>query len=857
MTLAHSTVISPSSPYGGDLAARGRLRLLERIAAARTLSDAARAAILDPSSITISQELLVELEGNRTGYAQTVAPVWVDGGAAVAVVDSSVSDPAVIFDGRNNPTVKLAVADVSLADDVSVASGSGGSDVKPYGLNANATATVREAGAPATHGWTLTVGGTLATVADAASPHPSGRAFEVTTPTAGSVIGPAFSPSAYRLPAPGDADPRLFSLLAHLRAVGGDLVARLRVTFRATDGTTVVYAGPSFTLAAAADYARRRGEVSTAIVAAGAHDAAKLYREARWELEILAGTTATSIRFAAPEVYAGPDRGSLQGLNAAAPPSGGVALDVSFTGGARSVSRVDVHGETRLGHVSAASVYIGGVFKGSAAGPGRLSIRFPATLTSSYRVVVEEVTSGDGGDVWLSEVDAQLVLDLGERVVGSTLTASRETDAGSTTLPLGTFEAATLSVEVDNTPRDLSPSANAAIGTGHRLESAYRIHLPGGAVEALPGGVFYVTGWDAPSDSMTARLEAVDRMGVLGSVAVDEPVTTNASVATLVADLALKYLDLDSDELLVELSSGHVLPYAYPTGDVGTYLADLAKAVSAVVSVDRLERLRFLERITVPAAPDLSLTEANAVVRAGTPISVERIRAIVEVEASPLGSVLREDVYTLGDTEGISVAAGATLDLFAPFTKPLVLDAAVGTVTFSAGTAAVSILAAYAGLATVRIVNSGGVAATLSALTLTGIPLEESPLKVRKSNAAAVKRYGARVATVSARLVQTLARLDGIATEILALFSGVDETTGERVLPDVEVDTLGLPFTELGDRVSVRESGSGIGEDYQVLAHTLTYGRGLASSLTGRRAGDEVFARADVSLADDGQLAAF
>lgn len=1198
--LEHSTTISPASPYGGDTTARSRIRLLEKLLAAPTLTAAARAALGGGLSraIAVSWETLIELESNRTGYDVAAAVWWANyigastnlalnpsaevnvtgytandatlsrviggsggnqfqlapasagfdnflelnnfgvagglaalfgktisiggmysqpavltgpldargrrlavyvqapslaggvmqyyegpqaanavqldtassllgvfvpadttylsirwyGGAsnvaanlmrwdylqiaegatlpnyseqapALTAVDGSVDDLAMTYDARRNPTVKLALADVTLADTGAIAADEPTlGESHPYGVAPAGTRyTIRNpysvSGGPT---WSrYGDGANLATVADAASP--TGRAFVLPTPLTftGAYESDTTTESPYRLRTPSGGG-RRFTVGGYLAPSGGKILARWR--FCSSDnggGDRVDWVTPIFTVEdTAGAYVRTLLTVDTAGAPyLGAYNAARDQLVNTWggyarcwlELAIEAGTTATSLRFAAPQLYAGDDRGSTNGLEAAWPMRGGVTFEQRFrkpdgSNRTRRISRVDVHGEARFGQVT--SVRVDGLlangtptYLGTAASSGRLSVAFPAADVIGVRVTVEETSSGDLGAVWISELDPAYVLDVSSRVISAGIASSRELDPGSASLPLGNVEAATLDLDLENTDRQLSPSSNAMIGTSHRIEAAVGVRYsnlvdpdlrswtlfngikvgdvapgdgfveggvrlttqfaqvrsaafvtPPGTVtariavkarrivataepylaliypvgtnsslgpnvfstpagvgqmvafgvdvpvaagllvqlaalgtydagggtaemgdasvvcldvagnpitveERVPAGVYWSTGWDSSSDSSVVSIAGVDRLGRYGSTDVDEPVTTNVDAATAVATYALRYLDLDEDELDVTLSSGFTFPYLFPTGSVGTCLADIAKATNAVLGLDRLDRLALVERATVPASSSVTVRDDDAVIRARTPIVEEQIANVIDAEATPLEGVPGTVVYEMGETEAISLAVGETLELWAPYSSSPATGV-TSTAFVQTGTAS-GVLTTFAD--TARLVLTGGAAGgTFSGWQLTGTVLAARPLKIRAEHAASIRRYGRRPRTVTAALVQTIAQLKAVAVALRDAFSGIDPTSGERQLPDVDVDVLGMPQLELGDRVTVLERSSGISGEYQAISHRLAFDAGgLRSSLRGRRVDAALLARADVSLADNAELASY
>lgn len=910
--IRHSTLVTASTPRGGDLTALSRLRSLVRSGAAPTLSAAAEAAILGGTSgsIVTSWEATVELDSNRYAQAYSDAgggifyrdqtdPFATDpaGGQAAGfdAVGSAVASGSPWRRGRRTATTNVAVADVTFADHSSTPSSSPTDDATPsvYLLAAAGGTgervgpltirTVPNADAPAVTAWTTSAATAVTSAAHASSPHPSGRRFTFTAADGRTAYPTALVPFPYSL-----ATDRRFTMTAYLGASTATAV-RFRLRLYATDGTTVLATFPTSTVALPAAGAgvptltRYALPVTVAArVAAGAEalDVAGM----RLEVEVVTGTGA--VAFAAPELYAGDDRGPLGGLAASVVPYGGLVLAVGFrdptdtaTTITRRTNRLDVHGDARGGHVTAASVYAGNLYTsglplGAAAGPGRLSIPYAETDTTDLRLRIEE-TSSAGGDVYVFQIDPQLVLDATGRVYAARVETVRET-ADATTSPVGSYQTGTCFLELDNSDRALSPLKVATIDEGHRLELAVRVHYADPttgleAIEVVPAGTFYSSSWDAPSDSDRATIEGDDLLGRAAGSDLAERVTIDKRPEEIIRALARAYLDLDDDGLDLRIASSYVVPYAYPTGNLGTYLADLARSVAAFLGVDRLERLSVVQRSQDSATSVATFTAENAVVSASTPLAPGSIRTVATVTSEPFvldaapTTLFELAEPVLSPTGGLFGGGAGGVRVFAPYSDNPALDVTVAAFVFTPPPAGgldqlpVATVTDYGTFADVAVSNGGLFSSdrTITALTLEGRVLRAKPISASTENTAAVRRYGRRELLISAPLVQTNAQAAALASAALALYSGVG-ADGRRVPPIATVTALGLLLSELGDLVTLAEPTSGLSGDHRLMAHVLEYdSEGARSTVVARRDESVAYLVADVGYADDGRVTGY
>jgi hypothetical protein len=236
-----------------------------------------------------------------------------------------------------------------------------------------------------------------------------------------------------------------------------------------------------------------------------------------------AGATV-SIRGA--HLYAGADRGDAAGLDAVvltAPVRWTVDIDDDD---AFLATRVDVHGNDRVTHITAASGavnYLGGTSQQiHGASAGRLTMRVPdpdaAGLLDSVFVLAEEINGGPGASLSLQNVRVWHEVDATADVVSLTVDRSTDADPGSSTVPIGNYAATTIDVELDDSEGTWSLFGRRYIDLGHRIEAAIgvtytnRCDDPLGIDADLLGSATLTWPTALPGDSPVVQTTA-DRFG--------------------------------------------------------------------------------------------------------------------------------------------------------------------------------------------------------------------------------------------------------------------------------------------------------------------------------------------------------
>lgn len=376
--------------------------------------------------------------------------------------------------------------------------------------------------------------------------------------------------------------------------------------------------------------------------------------------------------------------------------------------------------------------------------------------------------------------------------------------------------------------------------------------------EVLPVGVFYAEPFDTDSDATSVTINGSDRLGRNSASTVSEQVQVAGTVDTLVRSLARTYLDLDGDQVVVDATiAGEVIPYAYPSGDLGSYLADVAKAYGAVLHMDQLERLVLAPRTAATDDPVLEISDDTSLVKFTRPPGQDKTTSQVVVNAAPLTLDVDSELWAM-PPGGISIAVGADYTLVCTYTAPPGINGYVSGIVAD-GAYTVTSASYYADRAELVIHNPGPTVRIVADLRIRGNPLVESAMTARAVDAPSVDRYGARELTVDAKLVQTQTRIDALAAYLLDAFRSLDDN-GIRRRPDLTFSALGLLHIAVGDRLTLRHATKGLGGDFVLLSRTLAYADGalLTNDARVREApGYDVLTYDSGDLYDDGHVYGF
>lgn len=141
----------------------------------------------------------------------------------------------------------------------------------------------------------------------------------------------------------------------------------------------------------------------------------------------------------------------------------------------------------------------------------------------------------------------------------------------------------------------------------------------------------------------------------------------------------------------------------------------------------------------------------------------------------------------------------------------------------------------YSTWGVLTFVNVGPEPVYVCRANVRGYPLRELALVGTARSAASVTRYGARQLNADVRLAQTSAQLRDVAAMQLDVWKGIEED-GTRRLPDITVETLGLPHLDPLSAAQVASTVTGVSGTFGILGHRLSWAATATSSLTLRRA---------------------
>lgn len=515
-----------------------------------TLGAAARAAMIDRDGIESLVDVSFEVESNR--LRRTTTNLLLVDGVSVAPV---VGDLANLSTGRSNPTHRFAIADGTLADDALTFDPEVG-DESSVGVPATCLQTVLNGDASYDNNptpgsrdrWLAGVflgtsfamtRATLPTAISLAADdgvvsdvwvNDSGSSTDLVTAGRPFMFPGTGASARYRVGSSGR-----FQATMTFRVRGnGRVLARPTMFIRHAnpDGSDEITLWPGGwptdvpgATSGALDLKRVTYTFDVAIPAGR-----RVTRLTPW-VELVAGTTASRVELSGVQAYAGAERSDRLGELAAVVQED-VIVEQTWTD-SRRVNRVDVAGEYRGGHVTSASVEVRTavagpwVSAGRAASSGRLAVPLDATYDAfGVRVRIEETSAGEGARPWVTEVDPSYVLDVSEDTVSLELAWSRETEPGSSTSPVGNYEASSATLELDNTGSKWNPAQNASLDVGHRIECAVGVRYTN--FSSNPVADRDLTDW-----ASTAVLERVTSSTGLDELA---PADTAVRASSLVAD---------------------------------------------------------------------------------------------------------------------------------------------------------------------------------------------------------------------------------------------------------------------------------------------------------------------------------
>lgn len=341
--------------------------------------------------------------------------------------------------------------------------------------------------------------------------------------------------------------------------------------------------------------------------------------------------------------------------------------------------------------------------------------------------------------------------------------------------------------------------------------------------EWVPLGTFWSLDWDSPDDTLEATVVARDRLELLRkSTYQPGQVQQNVSLYTL-AEQVLQDAGLEPGKYAIDPAlQSIIVPWAWlsPTSHREA-LRIIAEAALAVVYADRDGVVRIETLGSVPSEPVLEITDNDYFPPLQAPSRQDQVANEIVVTTQPLKPAdTPEEVYR--STTPISVPAGQTVTVKAKYNQPPVIESTASLDNPPAGVSITSVTY-YAWGAEVTIQNTSGSNADVT-LVITGKPLsvQGGEQVIVRDEASIIENGVLRYEFPVNPLVQTLAQAQAIANALLA--------SAKDPRRDIEVEWMGNPALELGDRVTV------VGQDVYVIRQEIDWAGALSARLTGRRA---------------------
>lgn len=281
---------------------------------------------------------------------------------------------------------------------------------------------------------------------------------------------------------------------------------------------------------------------------------------------------------------------------------------------------------------------------------------------------------------------------------------------------------------------------------------------------------------DVSPGTPPAVISCTSRKKFLEGINIGLDLWTNRT-ADFITFVVLGAVGLVEDALLAVCSQN--IPYYGDilSGDAYQMIADVVGAERGFFYFDRSGRAVLWERnhMTAVGTEDFSIVTndpANLFLPTGLDYEYgQLVSNSVKVTASPRQTFSSETLWTLDSS--ITILAGQTETFEAILRRTNgefagASSVAVGTSTFSAGTATIN-LTLLGNRVTVELVNSGGVSAVLTALTITGVPIvTQNGIEVVKEDATTIDTYGRRRLELDLQAVSTYADAESIAAYELA-----------------------------------------------------------------------------------------
>jgi len=428
------------------------------------------------------------------------------------------------------------------------------------------------------------------------------------------------------------------------------------------------------------------------------------------------------------------------------------------------------------------------------------------------------------------EFQGGLTLDVSSAVKSIAINTERQTE--NATLEIGTGSAASLSLALDNTAVNWSPHNSSNVYKSY-LRSNRRILVQEGitygstpTTEYLNFGTYFSMKWSAVPGEPIANISAQDRMKRLRETKYATcPLYVNTTCDQIIAG-ALVAAGFGGYEYNVNTSS-ITIPYAFC--DVNTsymqFILNVAAAAGGFCYFDGNGRFNFEDASflsTFRTSSVFTFTDTNSVISYLDEWDEADVRNRVTVNINALKLASSTVVWNL--QEQIAIAGSSSVTINVVFQNPTTAATATPIITSSGGTISVLSWTPYAYGGVMVVQNTSGSAGTLLTATVSGQALTaDGSQYVNADDTATIGTDGARVLSLNNPFIQNRASATTIANNLLTQYKNPPAK--------LKITALGLPFLDLGDRVTVISTLAGISADYWIIRHSFTDDGTLISTL--------------------------
>jgi len=423
------------------------------------------------------------------------------------------------------------------------------------------------------------------------------------------------------------------------------------------------------------------------------------------------------------------------------------------------------------------------------------------------------------------EFEGGFTEDVTERVNYLEIVREREAEG---TVPVGNVSTAELTLELDNSDGVYyrrSGSVYAGYLTANRKIRVWAgCVLADGTEEMVELGEFFTRSWKASAGEVLAYVKAWDRSKRMKEERYStSTVVEGKRIDELVAIVAEAY-GLIAADMVLDVSATTVEYAWFESKSFWSHLSDLAIGEGGSIYFDGNGKLRFenREHLAGQTVSVATLTDLDLIEDIEEAWEQDRLRNKVVVPVRPLTMGSETEVYNLA-TE-ITVPAGGTKSLTVYYAVRPVMEVQTPVIT---GGANVSIdsWTAYAWGGSLVLANAGGSDEAVTAITISGKPLEElGGLRAVAFDATSIEDYGTRTYTIpdaGSRFIQDLSVAETMADDLLDVMGDPGA--------EVPVSGRGRPELEIADRVTVEDEMLSISNDYWILRMVLKYDGGLSA----------------------------